>query len=266
MKEHLVLVCGLTILIHFIGIISLAARIVGTRTHKLGTTLSLFNLISVISNVANTLQAPLLTKSIEHSINLGITPEIINFRYIIFCATIGTILGAIAIPTVHRFMEKGVLILYSKGSVFSVFASAFRVKTFTHFIKSCTIPRLENIYRLKRFKDLNRTIIFLNVLVYAFLTVSVVSCLYAGCLNPNYRTTSLSLSGIAVGIGSLCFIVFIEPYNYSLTDKVIDGAETESFFRRHIVYVVVARITGTIMGQLLFLPLSIFISYISKII
>ena len=72
-------------------------------------------------------------------------------------------------------------------------------------------------------------IIFLNFLVYAFITVSVIACLYAGCLNTNYRTTALALSGFAVGITSLFMLVFIEPYNSTLTDKVINGSVQDAY-------------------------------------
>ena len=88
--------------------------------------------------------------------------------------------------------------MYEKGSIFQVILHSFKFSIFNLFLHIVTIPKIENLYRLKRFKDLNVHIIFLNLLVYAFITVSVIACLYAGCLNTNYRTTSLALSGVAV--------------------------------------------------------------------
>lgn len=256
MINNLILVCSLTSLIHFIGIISLSARIVGTRTKKLGSSISLFNLLIIVSSFAQTLQAPLLTKSIETTINLGIIPDIFNFRAILFFATVGALLGAIALPTVHRFMAKGVDVMYDNGSVFFVIIHSFKLSVFKTFINNITIPKIENFYRLKRMRDLNIYIIILNAIVYAFVTVSIISCLYAGCLNTSYRTTALALSGIAVGLGSLCMLVFVEPYNSTLTDKVIDGSVSEAYFRRHMIYIIIARIIGTLLAQLLLLPIA----------
>jgi hypothetical protein len=95
--------------------------------------------------------------------------------------------------------------------------------------------------------------------------VSVIACLYAGCIDTNYRTTALALSGIAVGIGSLCMLLFIEPYNSTLTDKVIDGSVSEAFFRRHLVFIILARIVGTILAQVILFPVANLVMHISKI-
>ena len=84
MINNLFLVCALALLAHFIGIIGLSARIVGIRTKKLGSSISLFNLLIIVSSFAQSLLAPLLTKSIETSINSGLIPVISNFRMILF--------------------------------------------------------------------------------------------------------------------------------------------------------------------------------------
>jgi hypothetical protein len=265
MINHFTLVCILTMIIHFIGIIGLSARVVGTRTKKLGSSISLFNLLIVISSLAQTLQLPLLTKSIESSISSGVIPEIINFRIILFFATGGAFLGAFFLPTAHRFMAKGVDVLYVKGSVLDVIILSLKPSIIRVFINSLTLPRIENIYRLKRFKDLNVNIIFLNAIVYAFVTVSVIACLYAGCMNITYRTTALAMSGVAVGLASLSMLLFIEPYNSTLTDKVIDGSVEEAYFRRHIVYIIFARISGTLLSQFFLIPIAKIVSFFASI-
>ena len=162
-------------------------------------------------------------------------------------------------------MAKGVDMMYEKGSIFQVILHSFKFSIFNLFLNSVTISKIENFYRLKRFKDLNVHIIFLNLLVYAFITVSVIACLYAGCLNTNYRTTALALSGVAVGIASLFMLVFIEPYNSTLTDKVIDGSVQDTYFRRHIVYIIFARIFGTVLAQLFLLPIAKIIAFLASI-
>ncbi|EJL62394.1 lipid II flippase family protein [Flavobacterium sp. CF136] len=256
MNNNLVLVCILTLVIHFISIISLSSKIVGTRTRRVASSASIFNIIALTAQFSSSIQAPLLTKSIENTIISGFQPNEFLFRSIIFCATLGCTLGAFAIPTTHRFMAKGVKSLYENNSIIGVLMKSFRKKTYYHFKESVSLPRKENFTRLTQYKDLYLKLIFMNVLVYSFITVSVLSCLYAGYLNPNLRTTSLSLSGIAVGLGSVGMLLFIEPYHGTLTDKVIDGTVKESYFRRHLTYIILARILGTILGQFLYIPLA----------
>ncbi|AFK03758.1 hypothetical protein Emtol_2622 [Emticicia oligotrophica DSM 17448] len=259
-------VCLLTMIIHFIGIISLSARIVGIRTKKLASSFSIFNIIILISQFSSSIQSPLLAKSIESQIINGLPPNNITFRLIIFSATIGSCLGILAFPTGHRFMAKGVDSLYYHKSIFKVLMKSIRSSTLTHFRKSLTIPRIENLIRLRHYKDISVKMILLNILVNGFITVSVLSCLYAGFLNPNLRTTALSLNGISVGVGVVGMLLFVEPYNATLTDKVLDGSVSEAFFRKFLTFVVIARMIGTIAAQFLLIPLAQLIIKIAEII
>ena len=262
----MIIICLLTALIHFIGICSLSARIVGTRTKRLASSTSIFNIIILFSQFANTLQAPLLTKTIETSILNHEEPNTFIFRMIILSSTVGAALGAISIPTIHRFMERGVNSLHKNNSVFKVFLKSMKLSTLIHLRESIKIPVKNNLTRLNRFNDINIGIIALNFIVYGFITVSVLSCLYAGYLNPVLRTTSLSMSGIANGIGAVGMLMFIEPYNAVLTDKVIDGSISESYFRRHLSFVIIARVVGTVLGQFLFIPIAHVIAQLSALL
>ena len=256
MNNNIVLVCILTLIIHFISIISLSSKMVGTRTRRVASSASIFNIIALTAQFSNSIQAPLLTKTIEKTITLGLEPNEFIFRSIIFSATFGCILGALAIPTTHRFMAKGVKALYENNSIIALLMKSIRKKTFIHFKESITLPQKGNFTRLTQYKDLYLELIFMNIIVYAFITVSVLSCLYAGYLNPNLRTTCLSLSGIAVGLGAVGMLLFIEPYHGTLTDKVIDGTIKEAYFRRHLTFIILARIIGTLFGQFLYIPLA----------
>ncbi|AYQ31335.1 lipid II flippase family protein [Runella sp. SP2] len=251
----IILVCILTVIIHFVAIISLSARIVGVRTKKISSSTSIFNIISLIAQFSNTIQAPLLTKYVEKGITLAQHNDFI-FREIIFCATLGTCIGAFAVPTVHRFMKKGVEALYVHRSIFVLLTKSIRKSTFIVLKKSLTLPKIENVYRLKYYDDIPKKMILLNCLVYGFITVSVLSCLYAGYLNPNLRTTSLSMNGFSSGLATIGMLLFIEPYNATLTDKVVDGSVSESYFRRYLTFVIIARVFGTFLGQFLLIPLA----------
>lgn len=265
-NSYIIIVCFLTALIHFIGIASLSARIVGTRTKRLASSASIFNIIILFSQFANTLQAPLLTKTVEKSILNNEDPNIFIFRFIILSSTIGAAMGALSIPTIQRFMEKGVKSLYIHNSVFKVLLKSIKISTLSHLRDSIKIPVKNNFIRLNRFNDINIGVITLNLIVYSFTTVSVLSCLYAGYLNPLLRTTSLSMSGIANGIGAIGMLLFVEPFNAILTDKVIDGSISNAYFRRHLTFVIVARVLGTISGQLLFIPIAHIIAHLSALL
>ncbi len=266
LNNQIIIVLFLTFTINFIGIACLATRIVGIRTRKLASSSSLFNIILLISQFAGSFQAPLLTKFVETDILKGNGPSNDIFRLIIFSATIGSLIGGISIPTIQRFMERGVISLYKNNSVFMVVVKNLKFSTINHFRNSIKMPDKGNFFRLLNFKDMRMGVILLNVFVYSFTTVSVLSCLYAGYLNPSLRTTALSMSGIANGLGTIGLMLFIEPYNSILTDKVIEGSVSEAYFRRYLSLVVLARFFGTILGQFTFIPLAQLVTKLASFI
>ena len=260
----LLAVCCLTVGVYFIGTSSIASRIVASRTKRFASSNVMFNILLLFSQFATTIQAPLLAKMIENDILSGSKPNDAIFRLVIFSATLGTILGGFAIPTLHRFMEKGVDSMYKNSSVLKVFFKSLKPKTFLYLRESLRIAHANNYKRLLNPEGINGSIILMNIVVYSFTTVSILSCLYAGYLNPELRTTALSMSGIANGVGAVLMILLLQPYDAILTDKVIDGTVSHSFFRRHLSFVVIARIVGTIGGQFLFIPMSRLIAFLAS--
>jgi hypothetical protein len=96
--------------------------------------------------------------------------------------------------------------------------------------------------------------------------VGVISSLYAGYLNPDLRTTSSTLSSVINGFATILMFVFIDPFLSVMTDDVVLGKCKESLFRQYIVYMVLARIVGTLIAQLIFLPSAKIIAYLSGIL
>ncbi len=260
------IIFSLTFLINFIGIVALSTRIVGTRTKKIALSSSIFNIVLFISQFANTIQAPLLAKYIETDVIQGNAPREMFFRLILLAATIGATVGALFVPTIHRVFEKGVNALYKHHSIFRVIVKAFNYKTIVQIKKDITFPQQQNFSRLNNFNGIKLHLIVLNIVVYSFITTSVLSCLYAGYLNPALRTTALSMNGVISGIGAFGLLLFIEPYNSILTDKVIDGTVTEGYFRRYLSFVILARVIGVLLSQILLIPLAQLIAKLAEMI
>jgi len=59
---------------------------------------------------------------------------------------------------------------------------------------------------------------------------------------------------------------FIDPHLSAMTDNVTLGACSEVTFRRYIVYMTIARLTGTLMAQLLFIPGARFLAWMATVI
>ena len=59
MDRGLLLLFALTFIIHLIGTLAYSVRISGTRTRRIAISLSLFNILILISRTSNSFQVPL---------------------------------------------------------------------------------------------------------------------------------------------------------------------------------------------------------------
>jgi hypothetical protein len=57
--------------------------------------------------------------------------------------------------------------------------------------------------------------------------------------------------------------IFIDPFLSIMTDDVVLGKTSESLFRKYIVYMVFARVLGTIIAQFIFIPSAHLIAWIA---
>jgi len=73
MDAGLLIICALTFVIHLIGTLAYSVRIAGTRTRRIALSLSLFNVLILVSRTSNSFQAPLLAKRVEQNIAAGVT-------------------------------------------------------------------------------------------------------------------------------------------------------------------------------------------------
>ena len=106
----------------------------------------------------------------------------------------------------------------------------------------------------------------MNIFAVAIITVGVLSALYAGYLNPEFRTTASNLSAIINGVSTILMFIFIDPFLSVMTDEVVLGKTKESLFRKYIVYMVIARLLGTILAQFIFIPSAQLIAWIAEMI
>ncbi|MBA4853047.1 lipid II flippase family protein [Emticicia sp. BO119] len=256
----------LTFFIHFFSIAVLSVRLVGIRTSKMAASYAVYNIIFLAVRFLNTFQAPLLAKSIEKSILNGQGPDNWLFFKLCLVSLIGSISGALFIPTLQRTMYQTVEKVYQKNSLIRVIVKSFTFDSLRHFLQSFSVPRLSNISRLNRISDIPKRILLMNVIITSLTTISVLSCLYAGYINPDLRTTSLSLNGFIVGFSTVLSMIIVEPNLGITADKVINGLYSETYFRRYLTFVVIARIIGTGLSLLFILPLAHLVVFLAKLI
>jgi hypothetical protein len=266
MSIQILLVILLTFLINLITTLSYSVRIVGIRTGRIAISFALFNILSLISRTANGFQAPLLASSIENNIKFGIEGNLLDYRLIMFSCTVATIIGGLLIPTFQRALSVAVNKFSVYKSILNIIFHGFSKGGITHLKDSIVAPDMRNVTEIDFRHDFPWKVFLMNVIAVAIVTIGVISSLYAGYFNPALRTTASTLSSVVNGFSTILMFVFIDPYLSIMTDEVVLGKCKESVFRKYIVYMVLARIVGTLVAQVIFIPVAQLIAYFSGIL
>jgi len=107
MDTQLLVICGLTFVIHVIATLAYAVRIAGVRTRRIAVSFSLFGIIALVSRTANSFQGPFIAKRVEldiaHHMEHGLLSD---FRLFLLTATVASTVGAFLIPTFQRYFSR----------------------------------------------------------------------------------------------------------------------------------------------------------------
>jgi hypothetical protein len=254
MTRQIEVVLILTFVINLITTLSYSVRIVGVRTGRVAISFALFNILVLVSRTANGFQAPLLAKTVENDIKIGVFENAGIFRLIILSCTIATVVGAFLIPTFQRLLSKAVINFSVHKSMGKLILHGFSTGGMLYFKQSMTVPTKANISEIKLDKEFPWRIFILNIIAVAILTIGVLAAVYASYLNPAYRSTASNLSAFINGFATILMFAFIDPNLSAMTDDVTLGKCSDATFRKYIVYMTIARLLGTILAQLIFLP------------
>lgn len=267
MDIRIVIVLVLTFTINVIGTLAYSTRVTGITTGKIAISFSIFNILALISRTANSLQGPFLSKKVETSIKLGTNGNLTyTFRYIIVAATFGCIIGALVMPTFQKIFAKAVRAFDVYRSVPKLIFHGFSKSGITQ-LKSCVkIPSKENLAQVRNLEGMPKKVILYNIIVTALSTTAVLSSIYAGVLNPTFRTTCSSLTSIVSSLATILLYIFIDPCLSVMTDDVINGKRSPASFKRCIAFMVSSRIIGTVAAQIIFIPGAMLIAHIASII
>jgi hypothetical protein len=259
MDAGLLIICALTFVIHLIGTLAYSVRIAGTRTRRIALSLSLFNLLILVSRTSNSFQAPLLAKRVEQNIAAGVTSGVADFRWLLAFATAATLVGALLIPTFQRLLSRWVESVGTGRAPMAVLRRVASPAVLAHVRESAALPRWANVVTLGSGRHLPWSVIALNTAAMAVWSVGVFAALYAGYLRPELRVTASQMSAVVNGIATILMFAFIDPYLSLMTDDVAAGKVEESYFRRSVVWLTGSRLAGTVLAQLILVPAALWI-------
>ncbi len=256
---NLLIILVLTAVVHCLDTASYASRIAGARTGRLALTGALFSIVSLASRVAYTLQAPLLGSAVDRSVHVGQLGGLLpDFHIILAAASVGTLFGALLIPTFTGLFSRAAAAYECHGSVPALLIHTLSLRGFSRISQHFRLPLPASVVKARR-SQVPRSFLLLNIVVTAIYTVGVSSTMYASALAPELARTATTLSGVVNGAGTLLLVLLVDPVSALITDQALRGSRPPSEVSHVVVWQVIGRFIGTLLAQVLFLPAALLV-------
>ncbi|NLM20221.1 MAG: DUF2837 family protein [Peptococcaceae bacterium] len=255
MPTNLAYLLGVTLIIHVIDTLAYAVRLNSVKSGRFALSVTLFNLFYLISLLAHTLQSPLIGSLIDSSLSLSLDP-LPQLRQIIVAATVGTLLGIALTPTFLQYFSRAVLKLERVGSVPSIVVEALKIRNLRGLLLHLTIPN-KNMVSCLSFWKVPKELLALNALVTGIYTIGGMAAYYAATLvTADHRLTAAASAGIFNTLANIVFMLFIDPKSSIITDQALRGNRSYADVKALVIILMSAKLLGTLLGQLLLLPLA----------
>jgi hypothetical protein len=274
-SSQLLLAMLLNAILQSVQIGAYAARVAGVQTGRIGTSISLFNLFVTASRFANMFYAPMLgTISDRAALQVGsagpsaaqvATQFEWQMRAIVLAGTIGTIVGAILLPTFIYLFVRGVAAFERRGSIPQALGRLLHPRVMLDILKSVELPALRSIGRFS-VRHVPLKLLIGNVVVTGIYAIGVVASYYASIIQPEVARTALSASGLVNGIATISFALIVDPTSAFLVDQAAKGERPVEHVKSMVFYLALTAIIGTLLSQLILYPAALFIGDAAKIV
>ena len=257
-----------------------AARIAGVSTKRIAISISLFSLFATASRLANMFYAPLLgtisdltgnavTRAIAAGSAALAQPQVSQFefqlRLIVLAGTVGTLIGAMFLPTFEYLFVRGIGSFERLDSVPRALGRMFDPRVIGDVVRSFRLPRPAgwSQYQLSRVPV---KLLFWNTVLYSVYSIGVVAAVYASVREPALARTATLLSGIVNGIGTVAFTLFVDPTAAGIVDSAVHGKRSIEDVRAMVFWLTVTMVLGTLLSQLLLYPATLVIDIAAKLV
>ncbi|WJY27297.1 lipid II flippase Amj family protein [Sporosarcina trichiuri] len=267
LTQKLVYIALFIFIIHSIETLAYAVRLSGARVRLIASALSLFNIMVMVSRLANMMQQPFTgslidTAPSEHAQEFVAT----QFRFLIGASTVGTLFGMLLLPTFIALFSRAIIHLSEeRGSIPSLAKRIFSLQYIRRGTTHFSLPKFSYL-RDTKMKDIPIRLFVINMLITGIYTIGVLSALYAALLAPERASTAIMASGLINGLATILLVIFVDPKVSVVADDVVNGRGNYQTLKNISIMMVSSRLLGTLLAQLLFIPGAKYISWFTQFI
>ncbi|CDQ40449.1 lipid II flippase Amj family protein [Virgibacillus salexigens] len=264
---NLMLIFLFIFIIHSIETLAYAVRLSGARVRMIASALALFNVMVIVSRLANMMQQP-FTGSLIDTAPHQHTLQFVEYQYrmLIGASTAGTVAGILLFPTFIALFSRAIIHLSNeKGSIPALIRKGISVEFFFRGIRHMRFPRISDMKNV-HLKNIPIKLFFINMLITAIYTIGVLSALYASLIIPERATTAVMASGLINGVATILLVIFVDPKISVLADDVVNQKGSYHTLKGVSLMMITSRLLGTLFAQFLFIPGAKYVAWFTQFI
>jgi hypothetical protein len=253
-----------------------AARLAGVQTKRIATSISLFNLFVTTGRLANLFVIFFMGPLSDQAGNAvgrlqGDAAAVaawqhafeIQLRLIVLAGTAGMVVFALFLPMFTYLFRRGVHSFEARGSVPHSLARLLSPAVIADVLRSEVLPSFAELRKLN-WRGLPKRLLIFNTVVMCVYAIGVQASYLASVLDVAVARTSIGLSGVINGIGTIAFTLFVDPTSAIITDQAIHGKRTVEEVRSMVFYLTLTAIIGSLLSQAILYPAAVIIEVVAR--
>jgi hypothetical protein len=253
-----------------------AARLAGVQTKRIATSISLFNLFVTTGRLANLFVIFFMGPLSDQAGNAvgrlqGNAAAVaawqhafeIQLRLIVLAGTAGMVVFALFLPMFTYVFRRGVHSFEARGSVPHSLARLLSPAVIGDVLRSEVLPSFAELRNFD-WRGLPKRLLVFNTVVMCVYAIGVQASYLASVLDVGVARTSIGLSGVINGIGTIAFTLFVDPTSAIITDQAIHGKRTVEEVRSMVFYLTLTAIIGSLLSQAILYPAALIIEVVAR--
>ena len=250
-----VLIAGVLLaLMSVIDTLAYGVRTSGVLTRRLAISMTLFNILMIVSRLSNMIQAPILGNFPDKVYQASYTAEqvLTALRIDLLFVIGGVVCGALFMPSMIHLFTRGITVLEEQGSLPRTMW--YGLKNIRHLPRYLAPARISQLRAYCDFRVLPYQFLIYNIFVTCFYSIGVMSTVLAASQDHSVAATAIMLSGIVNGIATMTLFMIVDPPGAVVVEHCISGKRPVEHAKVMNVTLVLTRLLGTLLALLL-LPL-----------
>jgi hypothetical protein len=234
-----------------------AARLAGATSGRIASSMSFYNLITMLSRLAAFVYTPMLGALSDHAARAAQASTTASFewqlRAIVFAGAIGAAFGALLLPTFTGWFLRGIRSFERSGSLPRVALKMFVPRVTFSILSSFRTPDAETFGGL-HLKYISPHLLAFNLLTTAVYAIGMVGATYASVLDPSAARTALLSTGLINAVAMASFTFVVDPASAYMTDMAVKGERSIDDVRRLMIFLSLTTVVGILLSQVLLVP------------